>query len=188
MMDVIKESFIAAATVLLLVISILAEANVVEVAKANPFMLFRNRIAPPPEAIPPAVTIRSPQNNVTYGSHYIALSFELSRPLLAKWESSLVEINYTLDGQSTQLYDVMKDGGNTPDQSGAIAGIPYYNITLASPFLISGNHRFSGMRKAWGSQQMVLGFSTLTVRQQFSLQLEVNPTQHCPRLFRYRNR
>ena len=143
MIAMIKKSFIAAATVLLLVISILAEANVVEVAKANPFMLFRNRIAPPPEAIPPAVTIRSPQNNVTYGSHYIALSFGVSRPLLAKWESSLVEITYTLDDQNTQLYDMMKDGGNTPDQSGAIPGIPEYNITLACPFLISGNHRFS---------------------------------------------
>ena len=128
-----KKSFIVLIAVLLLVISILTEMSIVEIASANPFFMF-NRIEPISGTIPPIITILSPQNNTSYSSNRIAVSFNVSNQL--DTHEAIYEIQYAWDnGKNVNAFTIWK-GGSASSSS----AIPEFNTTFTSPSLSAGNH------------------------------------------------
>jgi hypothetical protein len=112
----------------------------VEVVEANPFWIF-HQIEPRPDAIPPKITIFSPQNNTTYSSEKITLSFYVDKPKLDMngssidiQSSSIINITYTLDDKTEQAFTIWKNG------SASSSGISNFNTSLNCPALPAGNH------------------------------------------------
>ena len=134
---IINGKSIAKIAVLLLLI-FLADVQVVEVARANPFPPFFHKVDPIPGAISPRITISSPQNNTVSSSNSITVNFNVSKPQPPKWNSSIIEIRYTLDGRSNLLYYV----GYEKTPSG-IPGITQYNTTFTLSYLPIGNHNLT---------------------------------------------
>jgi hypothetical protein len=87
----IKKSFIATITVLLLVISILAEMHVVEVVEANPYY-------------PPKWKVESPQNNTIYNTNSINLS------LIVESDFENYDYYYSIDTPITVDMQSIHDG------------------------------------------------------------------------------
>jgi hypothetical protein len=124
------------ATIIILafLISLVAGMHVVEVTKADPFWIFKH-IDPIPGTIPPTITIFSPQNNTVYSSDTITVSFKVSKPQLTTWESSINEIEYTVDCRQTiQLFSIYNQEVNNNN------GIPEFNTTFTLPSLSTGDH------------------------------------------------
>ena len=124
----------------MLVILVLS-AMQVEVVEANPFWIF-HQIEPRPDAIPPKITIFSPQNNTAYSSDNLTISFYVDRPKLDMngssidiQSSSLINITYTLDDKTEQAFTIWKNGS-----ASSSSGIPNFNTSLNSPALSPGNH------------------------------------------------
>jgi hypothetical protein len=73
-----KKTFLSAATILALLISLVAGLQVVEVAKANSIRLYW--VPTSPDTSLPQVTIGSPSQNTTYNSNEIPLNFTVVMP------------------------------------------------------------------------------------------------------------
>jgi hypothetical protein len=129
-----NKSFIATIAILLLLISLLAEIQVGKVAEADPFFIYKT-VNPVPGTIPPIITILSPQNNTIYSPNEVIVSFNVSKPQLAAWDSSIIGVEYTSDNDTIQIFSIWKDGS-----ASSASAIPEFNTTFALPSLPIGNH------------------------------------------------
>lgn len=82
-------------------ILLVAGMQVVEVAKANPY-LFYERVSPIPGSSPPQITIISPQDNTVYITN-TTISFNVSTPITPQGSCKTAHISCTLDNK-TELY------------------------------------------------------------------------------------
>ena len=105
--------------------------ELVNVAEANPFFTFKN-VDPIPGAIPPPIAIYSPQNNTVHFSDNITISFSISEFQLDEWFSSIISVEYSLDGRNVELFDMW-------DQDGGPLSEFKTNFSISS--LSIGNHR-----------------------------------------------
>jgi len=96
------------ALVLLLICALLfSSVELVKMAKANAepilwTMFYSNydEVGQVPSTIPPSISIYSPQNNTVYSSRNITVSLYVRNAKLAGWQSSVIDVYYTLDGKS----------------------------------------------------------------------------------------
>jgi hypothetical protein len=109
----IKKSFIAVVTILLLVISILAELQVFEVVEANPYY-------------PPIWKVESPQNNTIYNTNNINLT------LIVESDFKNYDFYYSLDTAITSDMQSLHDGDE------GVGKVPI-NVTLFSEIPINSN-------------------------------------------------
>lgn len=91
---------IAATTISLLLISFVGGILSVEVAKANPYMFYRE-VNPIPGATPPQITIISPRNSTVCNAN-TAINFNITTPLTPKGSGKIYWIRCNLDG--TEIY------------------------------------------------------------------------------------
>src|SRR3989304_6982177 len=132
-----NRTFMAAVIILAFLISIVAGMQSVEVAKANPFFIYKT-IDPIPGATPPTITILSPENNTVYSSDKITVSFNVSRPLLGTCNTAIIDVKYTLDNETVQAFSIWR-GGSASDSK----AIPDFNTTFTLPSLPTGNHNLT---------------------------------------------
>ena len=132
----IKKSFIAGIAVLLLVISILAEMQVVEVAEANPYWIYKT-IDPLPGATPPTVKMFSPQNNTVYYSDNVTVDIKVFRPEMGNSEQN----TYSVYKPSIYGIKCLLDNVTIQDKTDFnTATMKETDLTLTSPLLSAGNH------------------------------------------------
>jgi len=125
----------------ILAVSILIGIQAVEVTNANPFFMYQT-IDPIPGAIPPTITINSPNNNSVYSPGNLTFSFNVSKPQLdssianspARYYAYITSIYYTLDnGNETRVYYNYNNGVGSK-------GVPEFNTTITLPSLSIGSH------------------------------------------------
>jgi hypothetical protein len=127
-----KRKALALTFVLALLFSAVAGVLVVNIAKANPFIIFRP-VNPIEGTIPPVITIFSPENNTAYSPINVYISFYISAPQPPNTSNSgLSIVKCTLDNESIGFYFCNRYSGGPP-------GIPQYSYAnnLALP---EGNH------------------------------------------------
>lgn len=59
---------------------------------------------------------------------------------MASWESSIIDIEYTLDNATAQVFSMWNQESAGPE---GIAGIPEFNTTFTLPSLPTGNHNLT---------------------------------------------
>ena len=96
-----KRTALALTLSLAILISLMAGVMVVNVAKANPFLIFE--VVPPiPGTIPPVITVSSIENNTAYASNNVHISFNISKPQPPiAFDTGLTSVSYTLDNHHT---------------------------------------------------------------------------------------
>jgi hypothetical protein len=128
---------LAILTSFLVIVLLMESLALVKMADANPFWMW-TKIDPLPGAVPPAITIVSPQNNQNYQSDKITIIFNVTCPRLDTNYGKISNVTYLLDSNSTQVMSVWK--GNSGSSSLAV---PEFNTAFSSPSLSAGNHRLS---------------------------------------------
>ena len=120
----------AIATAILVIIFLIEPIAQDVIVEANPYWIFK-RVDPVPGATIPGITVLSPKNSTAYLPNGVTISFRVSKPYLAGWETALTEINCTIDSNKTQLFSIWHQ---------SVSAIPDfgYNLTLSS--LPLGNH------------------------------------------------
>jgi hypothetical protein len=113
--------------------------QILEAAKANPFFIF-HQVDPIPGTIPPSTTISNPQNNTVYSPDKITVSFNVSRPQLGTCNTAIIDVKYTLDGETTQAFSIWRGGSASNGWA-----TPEFNTTFTSPYLSIGNHQLTVM-------------------------------------------
>ena len=155
----------AIVTAILVIVFLIMPVTVVDEADANPFWIYKT-IAPLQGAIPPKITIQTPQNSTVYFSNNVTVSFRVDKPQMGDSEQSLYsiykpnlyDIDYLLD--NGLVYDVSSFNGKS------------YSTTVNFTFLPNGNHsltvRATGVvligssdpSKFWMSSDSTVYFST----------------------------
>jgi hypothetical protein len=129
---VMKKTTVTLPLFLALALSIVATVEVVEVVEANPFFMF-DYIEPIPDAIPPDITVYSPENSTRYSSDIITVSLNVSKPQQTGWTSSVIEVTYSVDDSAPiQIYCYM-----WPNEG---SGTPEFNTNFSLNFLSAGKH------------------------------------------------
>jgi hypothetical protein len=131
-----KRIALALTLILAFLFSAVAGVLVVNVAKANPFIIFEPA-TPIPGTIPPIITMSSPQNNTAYASNNVYFSFNVSKPQPpVPLDTGIIIVKYTLDNDTTGLYFCDHYSSAYPP------GIPefHYSHNLTIP---EGNHSLS---------------------------------------------
>ena len=128
------KKLLATTIIIALIVTFVVGMQVIEVVVADPFWIYKI-IDPIPGTIPPVITIISPLNNTTYPSDGIIASFNVSKPQLGTRASSIIDVTYTLDGETVQAFTIWKNGSAS---SGS--GIPRFNTTFSLPSLHAGKH------------------------------------------------
>jgi hypothetical protein len=77
----VEKSIIVVFTTLFIRISLLDGTQIVKVAEANPYWIYKT-IDPLPGATSPIVKIFSPQNNTVYYSDNVTVDFKVFRPTI----------------------------------------------------------------------------------------------------------
>ena len=169
-----KRTALAIALILALSVSLMVGVFV-KVVEADPFFIFKN-IDPIPGTIPPNITISSPQNNTGYSSDKITVSFNVSKPQLGKFGTSIIDITYTLDNVTVQVFTIWKG-----ESASSSSGIPEFNTTFTLPSLTTGNHSFTvkanGVVFASGLDIFFMNSSSTTF---FTIAEEPEPQQSEP--------
>ena len=129
-----KETVIAAIIISAFLFSLMAVTYPIGEVKANPFWIF-NTIEPIPGTIPPNITILSPQNNTVYSSDEITVRFDVNRPQLDTCKSDIIDVKYTLDGETVQAFSIWRGGSASNSWA-----IPEFSTTFTPPSLPPGNH------------------------------------------------
>ena len=135
----IRKSFIALFTILLLVILVLS-AMQVKVVEANPYWIW-NTVDSIPGAIPPSITVQNLQNNSIYSSDRIIINLTVTKPHMNNSEfqgysSDIYSIKYAFDDEFTQEVPRSDIGKQLSYKESC-------NTTLTSPLLSVGNHRLT---------------------------------------------
>jgi len=115
-------------------VSILIGMQVVRVAEANPYWIWKT-IDPVPGAIPPTITVLNPKNYTTYSQNEFKVNFVVSAPTLNNSDTQgrglISDITYSIDnGPVIQ--------SSTTDSSPSIN--PEYETNVTLPSLPEGNH------------------------------------------------
>jgi hypothetical protein len=119
----LKRTVLAVTLVLSLLFSLTAGLLVVNVAKANPFIIFE-AADPIPGTVPSIITVSSPQNNTVYHSGTVLLSFNVSKPQPpTSLDSGINFVRYILDGNYTALYFLNHYSSGSPP------GLPTFNCS-----------------------------------------------------------
>ena len=126
-------------TILALVVSTLG----VEVGDANPYFNAK-QINPPSDAIPPIISINSPQNNTSYSGKF-NISFSVKGAQYSDYFSDIADVTYIIDNETVHV-----------PHGGDVLAISQYNTSFIGPTLTAGNH--SLIVKARG---IVYSFSVL---------------------------
>jgi hypothetical protein len=132
-----KRTALALTLVLVLFVPLVVGVEFVRVVEANPFFIF-HQIDPVPGAIPPNITISSPQNNTVYSSDMITVSFNVTRPELGTCDSAIIGIDYALDGETVEAFSIWRGGSASNSWA-----IPEFTTTFSSPSLPTGNHKLT---------------------------------------------
>jgi hypothetical protein len=118
-----KKLFRTAAFVWALLFSVVFGMHVANIAKANPWLLFKEA-TPILGTIPPIITLSSPQNNSVYASNDVFFSLNVSKPQPPMpLEAGISYVRYTLDGTITALYFCDHYSSGSPP------GIPEFNYS-----------------------------------------------------------
>jgi len=117
-----------------LAVSILIGTQVVRVAEANPYWIWKT-IDPVPGAIPPTITVLNPKNYTTYSQNEFAVDFVVSVPMLNKSDIQgrgvVSDITYSIDnGPVIQ--------SSTIDSSQSVN--PKYETNVSLHSLLQGDH------------------------------------------------
>jgi hypothetical protein len=118
-------------------VSILIGIQAVETADADPFFIF-HQVDPVPGTIPATITIFSPQNNQTYHSDRIIISFNVSKPQLGNNCTAIIDVKYTLDKDTTEAFSIWR-GGSASNAN----AVPEFDTVFTSPSLSTGNHQLT---------------------------------------------
>ena len=124
-------------------VSVLIGIQAVEVVDANPWFTAKE-IDPPPGAIPPVISISSPQNNAQYSGNF-NISFSVKRAQYSNYHSDIYDVTYTIDNKSVTI-----------PHNGDVLALSQYDTSFVAPNLAAGNH--SLIVKATG---IVYSFSAL---------------------------
>ncbi len=111
------------------VVSILIGIQAVEVVDANPFTLWK-KTDTPPDAIPPIISVTSPQNSSIYPSSF-NINFTINKPQYGEYDSSIIKVSYTIDNVTVRPYSIWSSNTN---------GIPQFETVFREPSLSEGNH------------------------------------------------
>ena len=123
------------ATTIITVLALVLVLQVVEVTDADPFFIF-HEVDPVPGTIPPSITIFSPQNNQTYYSDRIIISFNVSKPQLGNNSTAIIDVKFTLDKDTTEAFSIWR-GGSASNAN----AVPEFDTVFTSPLLSAGNHQ-----------------------------------------------
>jgi hypothetical protein len=119
---------------LALAVSILIGMQIVMVADANPYWIWKT-IDPIPGAIPPTITVFNPKNYTTYSQNELTVNFVVNLPLLNKSDIKgrgvISDITYSIDNEP-----VIQSSTNVSSSSAN----PEYETNVTLPFLTQGNH------------------------------------------------
>ncbi len=100
---VMKRETLIVTLVSALLFSVVAGIELLNVVRANPFFPYKN-VDPIPGAIPPPIAVSNPQNYTIYSSDEVTVSFNISEAHLDEWFSSVISVEYSLDGEKVVLY------------------------------------------------------------------------------------
>jgi hypothetical protein len=114
---------------IVLAVSMLIGIQAVEVIDANPFTLWK-KTDTPPDAIPPIISVTSPQNSSIYPSTF-NINFTINKPQCGEYDSSIIKVSYTIDNVTVRPYSIWSS--NTD-------GIPQFETVFKEPSLSEGNH------------------------------------------------
>jgi hypothetical protein len=114
-------------------LSLLIVSQAISLVSANPWFTAK-QIDPPPEAIPPIITINSPQSNTIYsGAFNVSFNIKGARYVdLSKYInyfSDVYDVTYIIDNESVTI----------PHNADVLA-IGHYDTSFVAPTLAAGNH------------------------------------------------
>lgn len=118
-------------------VAILMGIQAVETVDADPFFIF-HQVDPVPGTIPSTITIFSPQNNQTYHSDRIIVSFNVSKPQLGNNSTAIIDVKYTLDKDTTEAFSIWR-GGSASNAN----AVPEFDTVFTSAPLSTGNHQLT---------------------------------------------
>lgn len=129
-------------------LSLLMVSQAISIVSANPYG-FTAQIQPPSGAVPPIISISSPQNNANYSGAF-NITFSVKGPQYSNYDSDIVDITYKIDNESVSIPHetfILVKGGH---------GTSQYYTSLVAPNLAAGNHSLTV--KAEGSVYDMFSF------------------------------
>ncbi len=113
-------------------LSLLTVSQAISIVSANPYG-FTPQVAPPKGAVPPIISIGSPQNNANYSGAF-NITFSVKGPQYSIYDSDIVDIAYTIDNESVSIpheTSILVKGSH---------GTSQYYTSFVAPELAAGNH------------------------------------------------
>ncbi len=126
---------VLATTIIITILASVLVMQVVEVTNADPFFIF-HEVDPVPGTIPPSITIFSPQNNQTYYSDRIIISFNVSKPQLGNNSTAIIDVKFTLDKDTTEAFSIWRGGSASNSNA-----VPEFDTIFSSLSLSTGNQQ-----------------------------------------------
>jgi hypothetical protein len=113
------------AVIALLLLLIVSQA--ISIVSANPWFTAK-QIDPPPDAIPPIITINSPQSNTIYSGAF-NVSFSVKGAKYSDYFSDILDVTYIIDNETVTI-----------PHSADVLAIKNYDTSFIGPNLTAGNH------------------------------------------------
>jgi hypothetical protein len=110
----------------IVLLSLLIVSHAISLGSANPWT-FSKQINPPSDAIPPIISITSPQNNNSYSGTF-NISFTIKPARYSGFTPDIIDISYSIDNESVTVPHYV---GYLPSQ---------FNFSFVAPILTGGNH------------------------------------------------
>ena len=129
-------------------LSLLIGIQAIEGVDANPYG-FTPQIDPPKGAVPPIISIGSPQNNANYSGAF-NITFSVKGPQYSSYDSDIVDVTYKIDDESVSIPHagfILVKGEH---------GTSQYYTSFVAPNLAAGNHSLTV--KAEGSVYDMFSF------------------------------
>jgi hypothetical protein len=157
-------------------ITILAETQLVLLAKANPYS-FTGEVPPDSETFPPTISISTPKNNTAYATNRLPLVFNVTAPQSRTASSTIVQIvTYQADWMDKTV-DVFNGGQEQVSLSLQFSNIPEGTHRIVIQALGSGVY-FEGLsyKEFRISSSSELRFSIDTIPPTISIKETLNTT------------
>ncbi len=116
----------------IVLLSLLLISQAISLVSANPYG-FTPQIDPPKGAVPPIISISSPQNNANY-SETFNITFSVKGPQYSSYDSDIVDVTYRIDNESVSIPHagfILEKGEH---------GTSQYYTSFVAPNLEAGNH------------------------------------------------
>ncbi len=113
-------------------LSLLIMSQAIRTVSANPYG-FTPQIHPPSGAVPPIISIGSPQNNANYSGTF-NITFSVKGPQYSNYDSDIVDVTYRIDNESISIPHagfILVKGEH---------GTSQYYTSIIAPKLVAGNH------------------------------------------------